>query len=293
MNIPRDLFPYESSFLTLDDGHRLAYIDEGPRDGRPLVLVHGNPTWSFYWRAIIASESTRRRVIAIDHIGCGRSDKPTDDVYPYRLDRRIADLSALLDALNVETIDLGVHDWGGMIGMGWAHQNPERVNKILLLNTGAFRLPKTKSLPSTLRLARDYGLGALLVRGFGAFSRGATRLAVTRKKLSREVIAGLCAPYDSWENRRAVLRFVQDIPLAPKDPSYATVLEVEENLEQFREHDVMICWGERDFVFDDHFLRVWEEKLPNATVHRFPDCGHYILEDASEEVVALTREFLS
>ena len=290
---PSHLFPYSTQYHRLDDGHRLAYIDEGPKDTKPLVLVHGNPTWSFYWRAIIASESKRRRVIAIDHIGCGRSDKPSDARYPYRLDRRIADLDSLLSHLSVETLDLGVHDWGGMIGMGWAHAHPTRIDKIVLLNTAAFRLPKTKKLPATLRLARDYGLGALMVRGLNAFSVGATRMAVTRKPLDKEVRNGLTAPYNSWDNRRAVLRFVQDIPLSPKDPSYATVVAVEEGLAQWDEHPVLICWGEKDFVFDKHFLKVWEDKLPQAVVHRFPECGHYILEDAQTEVVSLVAEFLA
>lgn len=292
-SFPTHLFPYDVNYHRLADGHRLAYIDEGPRDTQPLVLVHGNPTWSFYWRAIIESERKRRRVIAIDHIGCGRSDKPSDARYSYRLDRRIADLDSLLSHLEVKTLDLGVHDWGGMIGMGWAHQHPERVKRIVLLNTAAFRLPNTKRLPKTLRLARDYGLGAALVRGLNAFSVGATRMAVTRRPLNKEVRAGLVAPYNSWENRRAVLRFVQDIPLSKDDPSYATVEAVEKNLGQWNKHPVLICWGDKDFVFDDHFLSVWKETLPNAQVHQFPDCGHYVLEDAQQEIVSLVADFLS
>lgn len=151
---------------------------------------------------------------------------------------------------------------------------------------------QSKRLPALLWLARNTGVGALLVRGLNAFARGATRLAVTRRRLPKEVRDGLCAPYDSWNNRRAVLRFVQDIPLSEKDPSFAVVREVGEHLSQFDDRPVLICWGERDFVFDDHFLRRWQQALPSARVHRFADCGHYVLEDAPDEIESLVKGFL-
>jgi len=231
-------------------------------------------------------------VIAPDHIGCGKSDKPDDDEYSYRLRQRIEDIEHLVDHLRLENVTLVLHDWGGMIGMGWAHRHPGHVSRLVLLNTAAFPMPSSKRLPGTLRLARDTTVGAILVRGLNAFARGATRLAVTRRKLPKEVRDGLCAPYDSWDSRRAVLRFVQDIPLTEADPSFSIVREVGEHLSQFNDRPVLICWGDRDFVFDDHFLNRWEEVLPNATVHRFADCGHYVLEDAPDEIEALVREFL-
>src|SRR5690606_5306727 len=161
------------------------------------------------------------------------------------------------------------------------------------LNTAAFGLPASKRMPASLRLARDTSVGAVLVRGFNAFAGGATRLCVTRRPLSAEVREGLIAPYHSWASRRAVLRFVQDIPLAPADPGFDIVTGVGDRLGQFDDRPVMICWGARDFVFDDHFLRVWQQKLPHAEVHRFADAGHYVLEDAGEEIEALVRRFLA
>jgi haloalkane dehalogenase len=163
---------------------------------------------------------------------------------------------------------------------------------LVVLNTAAFPMPSTKRLPASLWLARDTKAGALLVRGFNAFARGATWLAVTRVRLPKEVRDGFCAPYDSWDHRRAVLRFVQDIPLGESDPSFSLVREVGEHLHQFNDRPVLICWGDRDFVFDDHFLRVWKSALPNAEVHQFPDCGHYVLEDAAAEIEQLVRRFL-
>jgi haloalkane dehalogenase len=268
------------------------YVDEGPRDAPVVLMLHGNPTWSFYWRRLISALSPSHRVIAPDHIGCGKSDKPGDDTYSYRLAQRVEDIEALVAQLGLQDITLAIHDWGGMIGMGWAHRHPDRVARLIVLNTAAFPMPSTKRLPASLWLVRDTKAGALLVRGFNAFARGATRLAVNRVRLPKEVRDGLCAPYDSWGHRRAVLRFVQDIPLGESDPSFSLVREVGEHLHQFDDRPVLICWGERDFVFDDHFLRVWKSALPSAEVHQFPDCGHYVLEDAPAEIEALVRRFL-
>ena len=292
MKVSEELYPFEPHWLTLPSGHRMHYVDEGPRDGPVVLMLHGNPTWSFYWRRLISALRPTHRVIAPDHIGCGKSDKPGDDTYSYRLAERVEDIEALVAQLGLRDITLAVHDWGGMIGMGWAHRHPSLVARLLVLNTAAFPMPSTKRLPPSLWLARDTKAGALLVRGFNAFARGATRLAVTRVKLPKEVRDGLCAPYDSWDHRRAVLRFVQDIPLRESDPSFSLVRDVGEHLHQFNDRPVLICWGDRDFVFDEHFLRVWKSALPDAEVHQFADCGHYVLEDAPAEIEELVRGFL-
>jgi haloalkane dehalogenase len=268
------------------------YVDEGPRDAPPVLMLHGNPTWSFYWRRLIEALSPTHRVIAPDHVGCGKSDKPDDARYPYRLARRIDDVERLVETLELRDVTLVVHDWGGMIGMGWADRHPELVRRLVLLNTAAFGLPPRKRMPASLWLARNTSLGAVLVRGFNAFARGATRLCVTRRPLPAEVREALIAPYDSWDSRRAVLRFVQDIPLQPGDPSWDILTGVGDRLGQFDALPVLICWGERDFVFDEHFLRVWERELPSAKVHRFADAGHYVLEDAGEEIERLVLEFM-
>jgi len=292
VKVSEELYPFEPHWLTLPSGHRMHYVDEGPRDAPVVLMLHGNPTWSFYWRRLISALRLSHRVIAPDHIGCGKSDKPGDDTYSYRLAQRVEDIEALVGQLGLQDITLAIHDWGGMIGMGWAHRHPDLVARLVVLNTAAFPMPSTKRLPASLWLARDTKAGAFLVRGFNAFARGATRLAVTRVRLPKAVRDGLCAPYDSWDHRRAVLRFVQDIPLKETDPSFSIVREVGEHLHQFNDRPVLICWGDRDFVFDDHFLRVWKSALPDAEVHQFPDCGHYVLEDAPEEIEQLVLSFL-
>ncbi|MDZ4686435.1 MAG: alpha/beta fold hydrolase [Planctomycetaceae bacterium] len=283
-------FPFQSHFATVG-GHRLHYLDEGR--GSPVVMVHGNPNWSYYWRKLIPALSDRFRCLACDHIGCGLSDKPGDDRYDYTLSQRVADLNAWLDGLGVrDDISLVVHDWGGMIGFAYAARHPERIRKLVVLNTGAFRLSATKPVPWQLRLARTPLLGALLVRGFNAFSRGAVRSCVTRRPMPGEVAAAYCAPYDSWAHRIAVHRFVQDIPLKAGDRALSTVVQTEGRLQALTDKPMFIGWGDRDFVFDHHFLAEWQRRFPHAELHRYPDCGHYILEDAADELIPVIREFL-
>lgn len=287
--IAEHLYPFESHRLDLD-GLKLHYLDEG--EGEVVVAVHGNPTWSFYYRDLVRDLRVDHRVVVPDHIGCGLSDKPGDDRYDYTMSRRIADFGRLMDELELAEINLVVHDWGGMIGLAWAVRHPERIKRLVVLNTAAFHLPKSKPFPWQLGLART-PLGPLMVRGFNAFSRCASHLAVTRKKLSSEIRDAYCAPYDSWNDRIATLRFVQDVPLKPGDRGYDIVSDTAARLDVFRDRPVLVCWGDRDFVFDHHFLEVWRQVYPDAEVHTFPDCGHYILEDASKEVIPLIRQFVT
>ncbi len=282
-------YPFENHFLDLD-GLRYHYLDEG--DGPPVVMLHGNPSWSFYYRRLVLALRGEFRCIVPDHIGCGFSEKPGDDRYPYTLKRRVDDLEVLLDHLNPDgPVHLVVHDWGGMIGMAYAHRHPDRIARLVLLNTAAFHLPRSKSFPPLLWVCRTW-MGALLIRGGNAFSRAAAHVGCKRNPMSKALRDLYCLPYDSWKNRIATLRFVQDIPLRPGDRGYALVTEVGEALQQFRKNPTLICWGMKDFVFDRHFLDQWSRLLPEARVHRFEDCGHYVLEDAAEEVVPLIVEHL-
>ncbi len=284
------LYPFIGHFLSLD-GRRLHYLDEGA--GAPVVMLHGNPTWSFYYRELVKELRGAYRCVVPDHMGCGRSDCPPDAQYDYTLDRRARDLEALLDHLGLrEQLTLVLHDWGGMIGMLFAHRFPERVKRLVVLNTAAFHLPKAKKLPWQIDWCRNTPLGPLLVRGLNAFVRGALRLGAVRP-LSADVRAGYLEPYDSWERRRAVLRFVQDIPLRPDDRAYDLVSEVERGLHRFADVPTLICWGLRDFVFDAHFLAEWRRHFPNAEVHEFPDAGHLVLEDARDAILPLVHDFLA
>lgn len=286
-----DLYPFEGRFLYLD-GIRYHYLDEG--SGEPVLMLHGNPTWSFFYRKLIADLRGERRVIVPDHIGCGLSDKPSDARYSYTLERRVRDIEFLVDHLALPgKLTLVVHDWGGMIGLAYAVRHVERIGRLVVMNTAAFPLPRTKRFPWQLWLCRNPLLGPLLVRGLNGFCKGAARDCVVRAPLPPEVRDMYLKPYDSWRNRIGVLRFVQDIPLSPGDASYALMRETEKGLERLREIPMLLCWGERDFIFDRHFLEEWKRRFPAAEVHAFADAGHYLLEDAGDEVSGFVRGFLA
>ena len=281
----RGLYPFASHFVATD-GVRQHYLDEG--DGPAVAMVHGNPTWSFYYRNAAIALRGAHRTIVPDHVGCGLSDKPQD--YPYTLSQHIDNLEHLLnDVLQLKKVDLIVHDWGGAIGMGYAVRHPDRVGRIVVLNTAAFLMD---FCPLRIRVCRWPVFGPLALRGFNAFARAAATMAV-RKPLAPAVREGLLAPYDSWAHRVAVLRFVQDIPLRPSHPSYETVANIQKGLHTLADKRMLICWGMQDFCFTEAFLDIWQSYFPQARVHRFEDAGHYLLEDAGERVVPLVERFLS
>ena len=218
----RELYPWAPHFLDVGQGVKLHYLDEG--QGETLVMLHGNPTWSFYWRHLVTAFSGTHRVIVPDHVGCGLSDKPGDDRYEYQLKRRVDDLEALLDSLGLQKdLTLVLHDWGGMIGMAFATRHPERVKRLVVLNTAGFGLPEGRSLPWQVGVVRHLPFFPVPVRAFNAFSRGANRWCSTRPgRMTGLVKQAYLAPYDSWAHRIAVQRFVEDIPLAPRRPRAGT-----------------------------------------------------------------------
>jgi haloalkane dehalogenase len=287
----RPLYPFASRYAEVN-GRRMHYVDEGR--GESLVMLHGNPTWSFYFREIIKGLVPDVRCIAPDHIGCGLSDRPSDAEYRFRLQDRVDDLEAFLAGLALDRpLTLVVHDWGGMIGAAWAVRHPERVARLVVLNSAAFLKPHWKPLPWALRVVRGVPLVAEpAVLRLNLFARGAAWSASTRG-LSPAARRGLLAPYDSPRNRLATLRFVQDIPLSPDDPSYALAALTDQGLDRLRSKPLLICWGERDFVFDLDYLTEWQRRFPHAETHRFPQAGHYLLEDEPGPVLDRIRGFLA
>ena len=286
----RHLYDFQSHYLDLE-GHRYHYLDEG--QGDPVVMLHGNPAWSFMYRKLIRSLSDTHRVIVPDHMGCGLSDKPSVSEYDYTLRQRGLDLEKLLDHLEVTSnLTLIVHDWGGAIGMHLASWHPERMARLVVLNTAAFLLPESKCLHWSLRVCRRSRVAAFLILRFNAFARVACYVGCRANPMSKEIRRAYAGPYDSWKNRVATLAFVRDIPFSPADPAYAPLEEIQENLHRLQQTPMLICWGERDFVFDRDFLKEWIKRFPQARVHRFPQAGHYVLEDLPEQVIPLVGEFL-
>ncbi len=286
----RHLYPFTSHFMNVN-GLKYHYLDEGR--GEPVVMVHGNPTWSFYFRDLVKALSGQYRVIVPDHIGCGLSDKPNGKTYGYKLKNRVDDLEVLLAKLKLtEKITLVLHDWGGFIGMAYALRHPERIGRFVLMNTAAFLPPPGKPIPIILKLTRTLKpLAVLAVQGFNLFALGAL-FKNTRRGLARDVKAGLIAPYNCWKNRIATLKFVQDIHLTENNPSYGLVKKLDNNLKLFSNFPTLICWGAHDFVFDLDYLNEWIRRFPEAEVHCFAEAGHYVLEDVPQKIVPITRQFL-
>jgi len=281
------LYPFTPAVWRTPAGARMSYLDEGPRTDSAIILLHGNPTWSFYYRNLVRQLAPERRCIVPDHIGMGLSDKPQR--YNYSLAGRIADLSGLIEHLGLKQVDLVVHDWGGAIGFGWAVEHEPRVGKLVILNTAAF--PSLR-IPWRIAMCRWPGWGAWVVRGANGFASPATHLAMHQRSLTRDERRGYLLPYDSWAHRVAVHRFVQDIPLELDHPSRPTIERIARELPRLALKPKLIGWGGRDFCFHDHFLARWRELFPHAELAYYAEAGHYVLEDAGPELTDRICGFL-
>ncbi|MCZ6803836.1 MAG: alpha/beta fold hydrolase [Proteobacteria bacterium] len=282
----------DNSCYALVNNRRLHYLEGGNDNPETVVMLHGNPSWSFYFRHLFTSLVKKYHCIVPDHIGMGLSDKPANGEYEFTLQQRVDDLDALLSSLKIDNkLTLIVHDWGGMIGLAYATRYPDKIKRIVISNTAGFHIPESKQIPWQLKLSRTPIIGAILIQGLNLFCRGAVIQCVTRQPMSRAVKDAYLSPYDSWSHRLSVLRFVEDIPLDKGHPSYDLVDQVEKALAMLSTLPVLICWGLNDFVFDGNYLDEWKKRMPNAEIHEF-DAGHYLLEDAGDEVIPIIKIFL-
>ncbi|PPT59246.1 alpha/beta fold hydrolase [Xanthomonas arboricola] len=295
MNYPG--YPFTPQRLEVRPGIAMSYLDEGPRDGEVVVMLHGNPSWSYLWRHLVSGLSDRYRCIVPDHIGMGLSDKPEDAPdaqprYDYTLQSRVDDLDTLLRHLGITgPVTLAVHDWGGMIGFGWALSHHAQVKRLVITNTAAFPLPPEKPMPWQIAMGRHWGPGEWFIRTFNAFSSGASWFGVSRR-MPAEVRRAYVAPYNNWRNRISTIRFMQDIPLSPADQAWSLLERSAQALPSFADRPAFIAWGLRDICFDKHFLAGFRKALPNAEVTAFDDANHYVLEDKHEVLVPAIRTFL-
>lgn len=279
-------WPFEPRFF--DAGGGLHYVDEGPRDGRPVVLLHGNPGWSYLYRRFVpALTDAGHRAIAVDLLGFGRSDKP-DDPDEYAIARHVARLEALLDSLDLRDACLVVHDWGGPIGLPWAVHNPDRTQRLLILNTFAPRLPGPMGKGLTLRMLRTAGVGELIAKSRGGLTEDFLLRTGTRHRdrLDDDARSAYRAPHPDRASRTGVLAFPRQVPLSPSGPVAELTRETEEGLRRhFADRPARICWGMRDVLFGPAVLEHWRDLLPQAPVLRLDDAGHFVQEDAHERVI--------
>lgn len=290
MNLPvwiQPEYPFTPYTLPTAGGARLSYVDEGPRTESVVLMLHGNPTWSYFYRDLIKALSPSMRCVVPDHVGMGLSEKPEN--YSYTLKTRIDDVEALVLTLGLKRIRLVVHDWGGAIGFGLATRHPDWIERIVILNTAAFR---SREIPTRIAVCRWPGVGTLLVRGLNGFAGPATHMAMHARRLTTAQRRAYLMPYNSWAHRVAVHEFVRDIPLRENQRSYETLAEIEAGLSKLAQVPKTIVWGGRDFCFNDSFLNRWKEIYPDASVMRLADAGHYVLDDGADAARGPVIDFL-
>jgi pimeloyl-ACP methyl ester carboxylesterase len=288
-------WPYAPKYFNTPDG-RLHYIDEGPRNAPPIVFVHGNPTWGYLYRRFIkAVTGWEFRAIAMDHLGFGRSDKPTQTEV-YTIPRHADRCEALLEALDLGNATLVVQDWGGPIGLSWAARHPERVSGLFILNTFFQRPVSEVPLPAILKAFRTPVVGELLVKGAHAFVKGFLFQAGLNDpaRLTRTDKTAYLAPHPTWSSRSGVLAFPRQIPSGPTGPVSDFVAIEGAKLEAaFAKKPVKIVWPMKDVAFSPETLDgMWLKAFPHAQVTRVEDAGHFIQEDAPEIVIPELMDFI-
>lgn len=288
-------WPFAPRFFDTPEG-RMHYIDEGPRNGRPVVMVHGNPTWSYLYRRFIAAlVEAGYRAIAFDHLGFGRSDKPAG-TERYTIERHGDRCEALLESLELQDVTIVVQDWGGPIGLTWAARHPERIRSLCIFNTFVHRPPGKVALPLPLKLFRTPGIGELMVKGYNAFVRLFLfkEGVVHPERLGSNERAAYLAPHPTWSSRTAMLVFPREIPADSAGRVSDFVAEVHDRLlEGCASKPVLIAWPMNDTAFGPEILEeLWLPDFPAAEVHRIEPAGHYIQEDAHERVIPKLLTFL-
>jgi pimeloyl-ACP methyl ester carboxylesterase len=273
-------FPFEPHYLEVGDV-RLHYVDEGPRDAPAILFVHGNPTWSYLWRRPIAALSERgRRCVAIDHMGFGRSDKPTRPAR-YRLQAHLDHTVALIDELDLGDVTLVAHDWGGPIGLGALLERRERFRDALLINTWAWELPSF--LPPFLREFRTEGQGEILALAGNLFVESIPG-GMANRDTDPVMMDAYRAPFPDYWSRVGTLAFQRDLPLTERDHSARLMGSIHDRLMEL-DLPVTLLWGMRDTVFRPVFVDQWRELFPEARVIELSDAAHFVPEDRPDAVI--------
>lgn len=281
-------FPYEPHF-TDAAGIRIHYVDEGPPDAAPVLMVHGNPTWSYMYRTPIRLLSEAgHRVVAFDHMGFGASEKPPRPA-EYTLERHLEVAVALIEALDLRDATLVAHDWGGPIGLGTLLQLRERFRALVLMNTWAWELPSF--LPPFLREFRTDGSGEILALAGNLFVESIPG-GMSRREPDPLMMEAYRAPFPDYWSRLGTLAFPRDIPLSERDPSAAAMSRIHAGIPDIGLPSLLI-WGMRDRVFQPVFLDQWRELLPDARVVELEDASHYLVEDQPEPIAREIADFLA
>jgi haloalkane dehalogenase len=263
---------------------QLHYLDEG--HGDPIVMVHGNPAWSFLYRHLIRGLSPDHRCIALDHIGFGLSDKPSG--WSYRPEDHARNLQALIDHLGLRDITLVVQDWGGPIGLSYALEKPENVKSLVIMNTWMWPVDDDWYYRAFSGFMGG-PLGRFLIKRFNFFVNGVMKVATgDRSKLSGAVHQHYVQPLATPAERKGCW-------VLPKEIIGSTgwLRRLWEQREKIAGKPVLILWGMKDIAFREKELQTWQETFPDAKVHRLEGVGHFVQEEYGQEAVPILAEFLT
>jgi len=273
-------FPFEPRYAD-QDGLRMHYVHEG--EGDPVLCLLGEPTWSYLYRKMIPTLSRAARVVAPDYLGFGRSDKPTDRGW-YSFDRHYGSILGLVESLELERLTVVVQDWGGPIGMRLAVEQPERVARLVILNTGVGggRAPNDVWLRF-----RD------VVRAAGDdFQPGRLIRTASVRGLSDEAMAAYDAPFPTPESKAGPIMFPEQVPTEPEHPNAAPMLAIREAMKEWQK-PTLVLFGDSDPIFPPEVADRIAELIPGALpAETIANAGHFVQEDAGEEVAARIVRFL-
>src|ERR1700730_16973170 len=266
------------------DGLRLHYLDEGPRDGTPIVCFHGEPTWAYLYRKMLPGLlAGGNRLICPDYAGFGRSDKPTDRRW-YSYDRHVGLMASLLDSLDLHDVTVVVQDWGGAIGLRWAVEHPDRVNRLAILNTGLF----------TGRVSRGFLAWRAFAERNPDLPIGMVIQGATKTELSPEVLAGYEAPFPPAESKAGAAQFPLLVPTEDSAPVAREMGAVSDALSRW-EKPALVAFSDSDPVFPHpQSGQVFCERIPGAGPQvTITGAAHFLQEDRGEQIAQEILAFLA
>jgi haloalkane dehalogenase len=280
--IDRNDYPFASHHFQTDAG-KLHYVDEG--EGQPVVMIHGNPTWSFLYRKLIKKLSPKYRCIAPDHLGFGLSDKPAD--WTYLPEDHAKNLAALIDSLGLKNVTLVMQDWGGPIGMHYAVTHPENVARLIVMNTWAW--PVNRDLHYVMFSAFMGGpIGRMLIKKRNFFAGTMMRTMFgNQNKLDRAAHEHYLRALPTAEDRKGCYVFPKQIVA-----SSPWLEQLWSNISVLRNKPALFVWGMKDIAFREKELQRWLSAYPNSRAERLDRVGHFVQEEAPEELAREVSSFL-
>jgi len=277
-------YPFAPNYLELSgdlDGLRMHYLDEG--SGDPILLLHGEPTWSYLYRKMIPSLSTRFSVIAPDYVGFGRSDKPTDrDWYTY--ERHVDSIVQLIEALDLTEITVVVQDWGGPIGLRCAIDHEQRFAALVILNTGIMR-PGPNWPTETFLQWRAYA------ERNPDLDVGFIIQASTVTELDDEVLAGYTAPWPTADSKAGVAAFPLIVPLTEDDPGVREMVRTGDALREWSK-PALVAFSDSDPIFPQAAGERLASRIPGAKFVPVEGASHFLQEDKGEEIAQIVLDHL-